>query len=66
MRSERKSMIITLSNLKQYYPYIFVHLNGKHMAMYRSIVNDVMVSTVALVAVSERTPCNTQTAWLNG
>jgi hypothetical protein len=34
--------------------------------MYLSTVNDVMVSTVALVDVSENNPCNMQTASSNG
>ena len=42
------------------------YLNGWQIAMYRSTVNDVIVSTVAFVDVSDNNPCNTQIEWLNG
>jgi len=34
--------------------------------MYRSTVNDVIVSTVAFADVSDSKPCKTQIYWLNG
>lgn len=36
------------------------NLNGWHIAMYRSIVNDVIVKTVAFVDVSDSKPCRIQ------
>jgi len=36
------------------------------MAIYRSTVNDVIVSTVAFADVSDNNPCNIHTDWLNG
>lgn len=36
------------------------------LCMYLSIVNDVMVKTVALVDVSDSSPCNIQKDWFSG
>lgn len=42
------------------------YLNGWQIAIYRSTVNDVIVSTVAFVDVSDKSPCSIQNDWFNG
>lgn len=49
------------TNLLQY-----TNLNGWQIAIYRSIVNEVMVKTVAFVDVSDNSPCNIHIFWVNG
>lgn len=43
-----------------------IYLKGWQMAMYRSHVNDVIVKIVALVDVSDSSPCSTQMVSSNG
>lgn len=48
------------------YKYVLLYLKGWQMAMYRSTVNEVIVSTVALVDVSDSRPCRMHSDWITG